>query len=239
MWWLRHAAELRAAGIALLSLAVVWPHRTARRFLVAVVGGCALVGSAWGVSFGGRSLSWAALLALLVAVAMWWAAPRAHEALPSWGAAWWVLLGSAAAVYGCVPETDQMREVAVVVVAGGVAEVLIRRRLPTPALLAAMALVEWSALYGATGQGRALVGGLFALTPLIAVAVVGHVAGHVASPPVRWLPSAGAGVWVATALVVARTGGIATSLSPAVMAAAVGGSVAAALSAALVALARR
>jgi len=238
MWWLRHAAELRAAGLAVLALAVVWPRPRLGRSVLAVAGAVALTWSVWGASFVGRSLSWAVVLAILVAVAMWWAAPLAHDALPSWGAAWWVLLGSAAAVYACVPETDQMREVAVVVAAGGIAEVVTRRRLPTPALLAAMGFVEWSALYGATGQGRALIGGLFALTPLIAVAVV-------ASADSRedrrggLLPYLVAGLWVATAFVVARTGGVATSLTPAVMAAAIGGAVATAFSAALVVRSRR
>jgi len=237
MWWLRHAAELRAAGLALLALAVVWPRQTVRRLVLAVAGAVALTWSAWGASFDGRSLSWAVVLAVLTAVAMWWAAPLAHRALPSWGAAWWVLLGSAAAVYACVPETDQMREVAVVVAAGGIAEALTRRRLPTPALLAAMGFVEWSALYGATGQGRALVGGLFALTPLIAVAVVATVVSK--DDRGGLLLYLVAGVWVTTALVVARTGGIATSLTPAVMAAAIGGAVATAFSAALVVRSRR
>ncbi len=237
MWWLRHAAELRAGGLALLALAFVWPRPIIGRLALAVVGAVALTLSAWGASFDGRSLSWAVVLAIVVAIAMWWAAPLAHAALPSWGAAWWVLLGSAAAVYGCVPETDQMREVAVVVAAGGIAEVLTRHRLPTPALLAAMGFVEWSALYGATGQGRALVGGLFALTPLIAVAVVTTVGtGAKRAAP---LPYAVVVVWVATALVVARTGGIATSLTPAVTAAAVGGVVTTAISAALVVRSRR
>lgn len=236
MWWLRHAAELRAIGLALLALAVVWPLATVGRFVVALAGAASLTASAWGASFDGRSLTWAVVAAVAVAVAMWWTAPVAHAELAKWGGAWWVLLGSAAAVYGCVPETDQMREVAVVVAAGGVAEVLTRRRLPTPALVAAMGLVEWSALYGATGQGRALVGGLFALTPLIAVGVVATVDRRQTDR--WWLPYSVAAVWVAAALVVARTGGIATSLSPAVVAAAVGGVVAAGVTAALVRLAR-
>jgi hypothetical protein len=236
MWWLRHAAELRAAGIALLALALVWPDTTAGRVPLAIAGGFALTASAWGASFDGRSLMWAAVAAVVVAVAMWWSAPPAHASLAKWGCAWWVLLGSAAAVYGCVPETDQMREVAVIIAAGGVAEVLTRRRLPTPALLAAMGVVEWSALYGASGQGRALVGGLFALTPLIAVALVAS-----RNSPARavWLPYAIAGVWVVAAVVVARTGGIATSLAPALWSAAAGGGAAIVLSAVLVRRAHR
>ena len=221
----------------MLALALVWPRRVIGRLVLALAGGAALPLAAWGASFDGRSLAWAAVLAVFTAVAMWWAAPVAHRELRLWGAAWWVLLGSTAAVYACVPETDQMREVAVVVAAGGIAEVLTRRRLPTPALLAAIGFVEWSALYGATGQGRAIVGGLFALTPLIAVAVAATVVSRDEGAGV--LPYAVATVWLATALVVARTGGIATSLTPAVVSALAGTVVAAAVSAALVGRARR
>ena len=193
--------------------------------------------STWHASFEGRANEWAIVVAVLVAVAGWWAAPRAHASLVQLGGAWWMLMGSAIAVYACVPETDQMREVGVVVAAGGLAEVLLHRRLPTPALVAAMAFVEWSALYGATGQARALAGGLFALAPLPAVAAVARLLESRAAP--SWLFPAVGGVWVGGAVVMARTGGIATSLTPATEAAAACGVAAVVLSAGLVRLARR
>lgn len=229
----------RALGIALLALSVVWPRQRAWQWALAGAGGAALVLSVRDVSFAGRDNGWAAVVAVALAVAGWWAAPHAGAAMIRGGGCWWVLLGSAAAVYGCVPETDQMREVAVVVAAGGAAEVLRRRPLPAPALAGAFALVEWSALFGATGQARALAGGLFALTPLVAVGVVAACAGRGGRRGAPWLPWAIGGTWVVAALAVARTGGIATSLPPAVGSALAGGAAAALLSAALVRLARR
>lgn len=202
---------MRAAAIAVLALAVVWPARRVLRLPLAGLGGVLLVLSAWDASFRGRENGWAVVAGTGTAIGLWWAAHRSHERLAVFGAAWWTLLGSTAAVYGCVPETGQMREVAIVVVAGGVAELLLRRRLPTAALVAAAALVEWSALFGATGQARALVGGLFALVPLVAVAMVP--AGS------RWRGLAVALVWMVAAVGMARTGGIATTLKPAVVAA--------------------
>lgn len=222
---------MRAAAIVVLALAVVWPRHRLLRMAIAAAGAVLLVMSTRQASFEARHNEWAVVAGVGAAVALWWAAPRAHERLALWGAAWWALLGSAVAVYGCVPETDQMREVGIVVAAGGVAEVLLRSRLPTPSLLAAAAYVEWSALFGATGQARALAGGLFALTPLVAVAVVRSRA--------RWSSPAVAVVWVVAAVVMARTGGIATSLPPAVRASAVCAAVASLLTVGLVLTDRR
>lgn len=222
---------MRAAAIALLALAVVWPTRRLLRVPLAAAGAVLLVKSTWRPSFEARHNEWAVVVGVGAAVALWWAAPRAHQRLALWGGAWWALLGSAVAVYGCVPETDQMREVGIVVAAGGVAEVLLRHRLPTSALLAAAAFVEWSALFGATGQARALAGGLFALTPIVAVAVVRDGS--------RWRSPAVAVVWVVAAVTMARTGGIATSLPPAVWASAVCAAAASLLTLGLVRIDRR
>jgi hypothetical protein len=202
---------MRAAALALLALATVWPRWRVLQVHLAALGGALLVMSTWDASFRGRENGWAAVAGTGTALAVWWAAPRAHERLADFGAAWWMSLASVAAVYGCAPETGQMREVAIVVAAGGAAEFVLRRRLPTAALVAAAAFVEWSALFGAAGQGRALVGGLFALVPLVAVAIVP------AGP--RWRSLAVALVWMVAAVGMARTGGIATSLTPAVLAA--------------------
>jgi hypothetical protein len=215
---------MRAGAIALLALAAVWP--TARRWRVAVaaLGAVLLVASTWDAAFAHRAHEWALVVGVVAAIALWWAAPTAHERLRVRGLAWWTLLGSAAAIYACVPETDQMREVAVVVAAGGAAEWLLHRPLPTTALVAAASYVEWSALYGSAGLARALAGGLFALTPLVAVA---------ASPTDRRAPLV-ALTWIGAAGAVARTGGVASSLPPAVAAVAVGAVCAAAVSAVLV-----
>lgn len=204
---------MRAAALCALAFATVWPSRRWAGALCALAGAVGLVWATWTASFERRDNQWAALVAVAVVPAMWWATSRVHRRLDWAGGAWGLLIGSALAVYGCVPETDQMRDVAVVLVAGWLAEVVRGRPLPDAAWLAAGGLVAWSALYGATGRPSALVGGLFALVPAIAVAVV----------PARrpWVPWTIGVVWAAAAVAVARTGGIATDLTTAVRWAAV------------------
>ena len=183
----------------------------ALRWLMAAAGGVLLVAAVWDITFAGRDVAWAVPVAVAVAVALWWATPVAHERLPL-GGAWALLLGCVGAVYLCVPETDHLREVAVVVVAGGVAELVLRRQLPAPAVVAGAVVVEWAALFGSVGQGRALVGGLFALAPLLAVALVPKGG--------RWRAPTVAVAWLVVAAIMARTGGVAGSLRPAFVAAA-------------------
>ena len=106
---------MRAAAIALLALATVWPRWRSAQALIGVAAGGLLVASVWDASFDGRHVQWAVPIAVVAAVTLWWSAPLAQQRLAAVpGGAWWVLLGSAAAVYGCVPETDHLREVAVV-----------------------------------------------------------------------------------------------------------------------------
>jgi len=208
---------VRAVGIVLLALAAVWPARVrVARVVLGAVGGAFLVASAWHASFGAGRNRWA----VVVAVAMGSVAVTALPALApvvrwrgvGWlGWRWALLAGAAVAVYGCVPETDQMREVGVVVVAGVAVEWLRRTPLPAPAVVAAWGLVAWSVLYGATGRPSALVGGLFALVAPLAAGLAARRGAAVALVI--------GGVWSVAAVVVARTGGIEPTLHPAVVAA--------------------
>lgn len=202
---------MRAAALVLLALATVWPRWRWVRGLLAAAGGALLVIAVWDVSLAGRDLAWAVPAAVAAVVGVWWAAPIAHTRLPL-ATAWVLLAGCAGAVYLCVPETDQLREVAVVTVGGAVAEMLLRRRLPVPAVVAAGALVLWGALFGAVGRPSAMVGGLFAVLPVVVVAVVAARCSRVRLVIV-------AAVWVAAAAVMARTGGLAHSLTDALLAA--------------------
>jgi len=222
---------MRALALVLLALAACWPSRLppARWALGGAAGAC-MVAAVWHATFEGRSNGWAAIAvvaASVAAVALLPQLPGTARALRvHWhGWRWLMLVGVAAAVYGCVPETDQMREVGVVLVAGALAEWLLRQPLPPAAFTAAWGLVAWSAMFGATGRPSALIGGLFALVAPLAAAVVA---------PRRASVAVWVGVtWGATALVVARTGGIATTTGPAVRAAVLGAVVAVAISAAL------
>jgi len=204
---------MRAVGIALLALAAVWPARPrVLRLVGAAAGGAALLAATWQASFEARSNDWAVPATVVLAMGAAWFLPQL-DARRGWrlGWRWALLIGGAAAVYGCVPETDQMPEVGVVVAAGLVVELVRRTPLPAAALVGAWGLVAWSALYGATGRPSALVGGLFALAAPIAAGA--------AARKGWWCSVCVGGAWAVAGLVVARTGGIATELTPAVVAA--------------------
>ena len=50
---------MRAAAIALLALAAVWPPMRALRWLMAAAGGVLLVAAVWDITFAGRDVAWA------------------------------------------------------------------------------------------------------------------------------------------------------------------------------------
>ena len=141
------------------------------------------VRSVWGGAFGTWAVArswdastlsehrWAAVAGLLavawVAVAVpwvqrWWPQPGAVPALVG---------GALFATYCCVPETDQIPQVAAVVVIAVVVEVGARRSLPWWVTSALYAWVVWAGLFGATGRVSALVGALFAVWPFVLVPV--------------------------------------------------------------------
>ena len=129
-----------------------------------------------------------------------------------------VLLGYAAiAIYGCVPETDQMRTIAWMVVGLLVIELVTRTASALPVQILAAAIVLWSGLYGATGRGSAIVGAWFAFWPLVLVIGSALVFGLRASPQ-RWLVGLIGGL---AAVAVARTGAIEPDTAPALLAVAV------------------
>ncbi|MDP2291120.1 MAG: hypothetical protein Q8M22_08000 [Actinomycetota bacterium] len=223
---------MRALALVLLGVATGVPASRAIRTLLAVAAAAALVRSVWEPTFRGAftdsgwTNAWVVPAVVLLAVA----ATELVPSLPAEGGAWlgwrWVLLaGAAVAVYACVPETDQMPPVIAVPVGAAVIEQLRRRPLPEQVFAAGWGLVAWSALYGASGRPSALLGGLFALLPPLAAAVVGR-------RGVRCAAAVGV-VWVVAAVVVARTGGVADRPGPAVTAVVIGALVAGSLSAVL------
>ena len=130
--------------------------------------------------------------------------------------------GWLAAVYACVPETDQVIPIAAWVAAGVMMELVWSKRLPWAAHLALAAMVLWAGVYGATGQGRALVGAWFGAWGLM----VGPLAAWLfpgvryASAVVRWIMAATGGI---AALVVSRTGALRPPTEGAIRAAIAGG----------------
>jgi hypothetical protein len=146
-----------------------------------------------------------------------------------------LLLWTAVAIYGCVPETDQMVAVGLMIVGLLAIELVTGVRSPPFVHALAAAIVLWSGLYGATGRGSAVVGTWFAFWPLALVALVTLLAGPV-RPLVRVVIGAIGGI---AALAVARTGGIDPATGPALVAVAVAVPVSLAAAFGVVAVSRR
>lgn len=151
---------------------------------------------------------------LVTAVVVAGALPEALRVLPEPGLLTGTLVLSLAAVYGCVPETDQIPGIAVVIVAVGLIEVCTRQTMPIAWHAIAATLVLWAAMFGATGRQRAFVGGLFAFWPVLLLALVVRVVPSILRSHVlaRALIALLGGVG---AIVVARTGGLELGRKPA------------------------
>ena len=127
------------------------------------------------------------------------------------------LASSMAAVYGCVPETDQIPPIALCVVSVLVIELVTWRPLPVAWFAAVGALILRTGLYGATGRLSALAGTLFAAWALVFLPIVERVRPRVnaAPEPLRWVI---AGIGSIGSIVVARTGALQQTGQPAVVA---------------------
>ena len=142
---------------------------------------------------------------------------------------------AAVAIYGCVPETGQMRTIGFLVAGLFLIEVV--TRLPSAPVVSVTAtlIVLWSGLYGATGRGSAVVGAWFAFWPLVLVVLTALLFG-----PLRLAVRVAIGlIGGIAAVVVARTGGIEPTTAPALVAVAVAIPVSLAAAGGVVALSRR
>jgi len=131
----------------------------------------------------------------------------------------WLLGMTALATYLCVPETDQMPAIGVMVASLAVIELVTRRPSGTVVRVVAAAIVLWSGLYGATGRQSAIVGALFAFWPFV---LVGGSALWlrwrelpVARRSERWAVGLTGGI---AAVAVARTGALQPTIRPALVA---------------------
>jgi hypothetical protein len=161
-----------------------------------------------------------AIIAVAVLVAE--SLPELESVLPWPGAVMIALLVTLAAIYGCVPETDHLPQIGVVLAGFGALEIGSRRSRGIVWHALAATLVLWAAVFGAVGHDRAFVGGLFAFWPTVLVAVVALVVPRF----VRAAPAARAAVFVCggvAALVVARTGALEVGRTKAARSAAVTG----------------
>jgi hypothetical protein len=130
------------------------------------------------------------------------------------------LLGlTAIAIYGCVPETGQMRAIGVMLAPLFVIELVARRQSGLLVHAVAAGIVLWSGLYGATGRDSAIVGALFAFWPLVLVVIMCHWPGRAQpSPVIRWIIGLIGGI---AAVAVARTGALEPTIGPALLAVAI------------------
>lgn len=212
--------NLRVVAIALAAFATVWPATMLTRLGLFAGSGFFVVSASWSATFGPRQLDWGIALVVLMAIGLGWAMFQLYAVFTTPMYTWFLFASCLGAVYVCVPENDQINEIGLLFVCAGTAELLTGRRLPLAVWSAAATAMLWSAMYGASGQGRAMIGGLFAMMPIIAVAIfVSWARSRFVVPEVsRWLVAA---IWVVAAWTVARTGGIASTATAAWIAVAI------------------
>ncbi len=190
--------------------------RTGHASVIGAMVAAAIVAVAWSASsLGLRDHWWAIITAIALGSAVGSGLPSVRASVHTPGVLPFAVLSAAVAIYGCVPETDQMREVGFTVALIVLIEVVRWRPLPTVWHACGAALVGWSGLYGATGRESALIGALFALGAIPLLHSVERLAAQRArtlSERTRWFVLGAASV---SAVVMARTGGIAMNTATA------------------------
>jgi hypothetical protein len=189
--------------------------------------GLTIVALTWNVnSFSGPGRQWAAAATILLGAVLVEALPILRRALPWPGASPATLLAALIAAALCVPETDQFPVAALLPGMLLVAELTGRRQLGLEWYAVAAASVAWGAVFGASGRQSALVGAMFSWWPvLLPVGVLVLVESQPSRCPShaarRRVSAIAAAVGAVAAMVVARTGALADTGGPAVLAVAV------------------
>lgn len=157
------------------------------------------------------AIGWWAGPLVVVGAAVWaWSLRIADTTIEQPGGIAFLHCCAAASVYVCVPETDQMKGVGLLVAGVLLLELIARERLHIGWHAATAITIVWAGLYGSSGRGSALVGAIFAVWPLLVPAAVGaSVAAALLGVVGTWLES--------------RTGAIQPTTQPAVMGAALWG----------------
>jgi hypothetical protein len=193
------------------------------RLAAGALGGIAVVWLTWDDSdLGDRQRRWAWIATIAVAVTVAWLLPVLARLLPERAAVPVVLALVLAAVYACVPETDQVAPVLVAIGAIAAVELVTRTQLPWWWHGALAWLVLWAGIHGATGRQSALIGALFAWWPVALPVFIAQLARDLSRKPavVRWTPVV---LGAVAAFVVARTGGVAATGAAAARSAAIAG----------------
>ena len=148
------------------------------------------------------------------------------------------------AMYGCVPETDQLPAIALMTLGLAGVEAVTRHRSEPIVFVVAAAIVLWAGLYGATGRASAIVGAWFAFWPVVIVPVVAALCQPSARIRTCWLTQRRmhpviAFIGALAAIGVARTGAIQPTVGPALLAVAIAAPVSLAASIGLLVLTSR
>lgn len=191
------------------------------RYVIALVVSALALATAWNASYLFiRTERWVIIATPIVCLSVAWALPILRRSIRQPGVVPMALASSMAAVYGCVPETDQIPPIALCVVIVLVLELVTWRPLPTSWFAGVATLILIGGLYGATGRQSALIGALFAAWALVFLPMVERIRPRVlgAPEPVRWFI---AGVGSIGSIAVARTGALQHTADPAILAVAI------------------
>lgn len=157
-----------------------------------------------------------ALIGLCTAGVWWWAAAACRRRVHAPGTVPLLSLAATATVFLCVPETDHLKGVAVLLAGMALLEVAAGEVLPFGWHALGLTVVIWAGLWGATGRPGAVVGAVFAGWVFVLPAVIPLSTGPASTPGsgVRRLRAAFVIAAIA-AVVVARTGALGSVLLPA------------------------
>ena len=197
------------------------PVGVAVRVATGLAGAWLVLRASWSASdLGAPERRWAVVAVTLLCLALAWALPELRRLLPRPGDAPLVVAAVLLAAFLCVPETDQVLRIAFVVTVLAIGEGVGRWRAPLVVVGLVAAYVMWAGVYGATGRQSALVGALVAWWPVLILPLLA-----LWRPGVSELPVGTRGVVVAIAaaasVLVARTGALAPTIGPALVATAV------------------
>lgn len=195
--------------------------RTTVRLAAGGVGAGLVLRSAWTASDLGAPERWWAVAGV---IALWlvlaWALPALRRLLPRPGDVPVVFAVVLLTSFLCIPETNQVLRVALVVTVLVVAEGVSRRRAPIVVVALAAAYVMWAGIFGATGRQSALVGVLFAWWPIVILPLLATWRPALARTS-TWARGLVVSIGAAGALVVARTGALEPTVVPALVAVAI------------------
>jgi hypothetical protein len=138
--------------------------------------GALVVALAWDASDLGSPSRWWAVPGTVVTGALTvMSIPVVAKATPSLVP--WLVMCACAATYACVPETDQIPQVALVAAAALVVHLItnaIGRPVHWLLHVVVAAWVLWAGIFGATGRQSALIGALYSWWPFVLLLVVAH-----------------------------------------------------------------